>query len=46
VSLLERGALAHLDRLTVQHTGHEHYYGRVYPVEQRRHETPCIKPRL
>jgi PPOX class probable F420-dependent enzyme len=42
VDLVDDGALAHLDRLTRQHTGHEHYYGTVYPVEQRRHENRVI----
>ena len=48
VTLDERDALAVLDRLTRQYTGHAHYYGTVYPVEQQRHEnrvTARIHPR-
>src|SRR5689334_9393704 len=48
VSLEEHGAVAVLDRLTRQYTGYEHYYGNVYPIDQRRHEdrvTVRIHPR-
>jgi PPOX class probable F420-dependent enzyme len=48
VTLDERGALAVLDRLTYEYTGHAHYYGTVYPAEQQRHEnrvTARIHPR-
>jgi PPOX class probable F420-dependent enzyme len=36
------GAEDHLDQLTRAYTGHLHYYGGVYPVEQRDHETRLI----
>lgn len=42
VTLEEHGALALLDRLTRQYTGREHYYGTVYPVEQRDHEDRVV----
>jgi len=48
VTLDERGALAVLDRLTRDYTGHAHYYGSVYPPGQQRHEnrvTARIHPR-
>jgi PPOX class probable F420-dependent enzyme len=48
VSLEERDAPAVLDRLTRQYTGHGHYYGTIYPVEQQHHEnrvTARIHPR-
>jgi PPOX class probable F420-dependent enzyme len=42
VELIDDGALEHLDRLTEQYTGHSHYYGAVYPDEQRHHENRVI----
>jgi PPOX class probable F420-dependent enzyme len=42
VDLVERGALAHLDELTAAYTPHRHFYGGVYPVSQRLHETRVI----
>jgi PPOX class probable F420-dependent enzyme len=42
VSLDEEGALAHLDRLTMEYTGHPRYYGTVYPQSQRYHENRLI----
>jgi PPOX class probable F420-dependent enzyme len=42
VDLIDNGALEHLDRLTAQYAGHEHYYGTIYPVEQRRYENRVI----
>src|SRR5688572_16607675 len=35
VILVEAGALAHLDDLTRKYTRHPHYYGYLYPAEQR-----------
>jgi PPOX class probable F420-dependent enzyme len=42
VGLAEDGALEHLDRLTQQYTGHQHYYGSIYPVAQAGYETRLI----
>jgi PPOX class probable F420-dependent enzyme len=42
VDLVERGALAHLDKLTAAYTPHRHFYGGVYPRSQRLHETRVI----
>jgi PPOX class probable F420-dependent enzyme len=42
VDLVDDGALAHLDRLTAQYTRHPHYYGCIYPDEQRHHENRVI----
>jgi hypothetical protein len=42
VDLSEQGAEEHLDRLTQQYTGHRHYYGTIYPVQQRSCETRVI----
>jgi PPOX class probable F420-dependent enzyme len=42
VDLLDEGAEAHLDRLTRRYTRKQHYYGTIYPVEQRAHETRVI----
>ena len=36
------GAVEHLDRLTRRYTGHESYYGRVYPLEQAARETRVV----
>jgi PPOX class probable F420-dependent enzyme len=42
VDLVDDGALEHLDRLTREYTGHDHYYGTVYPVEQRGYENRVV----
>jgi len=42
VELSDHGADEHLDRLTQQYTGHRHYYGTIYPVQQRYCETRVI----
>ena len=42
VELQRAGAEEHLDRLTQRYTQHAHYYGNVYPLEQRGHETRVI----
>ena len=42
VSLVEAGALAHLNHLTRKYTRHPWYYGYVYPVEQAERETRII----
>ena len=39
VQLTEEGAIEHLDALTRQYTAHPHFYGYVYPHEQRARET-------
>jgi PPOX class probable F420-dependent enzyme len=40
--LITDGAVAHLDELTRRYTQHPHYYGFVYPEEQRARETRVI----
>ncbi|HEX5829138.1 MAG TPA: PPOX class F420-dependent oxidoreductase [Candidatus Limnocylindrales bacterium] len=40
--LVTDGAEAHLDALTRRYTAHPAYYGYVYPLEQRGHETRVI----
>jgi PPOX class probable F420-dependent enzyme len=40
--LLCEGAAEHLDRVTRKYTTHPRYYGYVFPVEQRLHETRVI----
>ena len=40
--LVTDGAEAHLDALTRGYTRHPRYYGYVYPVERREHETRVI----
>jgi PPOX class probable F420-dependent enzyme len=42
VTLSGDGAHDHLDRLTRAYTAHEHYYGGVYPLEQRDREDRVI----
>ncbi len=42
VELVTDGALEHLDALTRRYTGHPTFYGCIYPVEQREHETRVI----
>ena len=39
VQLTEEGAIEHLDALTREYTAHPHFYGYVYPYEQRARET-------
>ncbi|HEY6571004.1 MAG TPA: PPOX class F420-dependent oxidoreductase [Candidatus Limnocylindrales bacterium] len=41
-ALFTYGALDHLDRLTRRYTSHDHYYGGIYPLERREHETRVI----
>jgi PPOX class probable F420-dependent enzyme len=40
--LVEEGALEHLDQITRQYTSHPQYYGYVFPLEKRNHETRII----
>jgi PPOX class probable F420-dependent enzyme len=40
--LVRDGALGHLDALTRAYTSHPHFYGFVYPAEQRERETRVI----
>jgi len=40
--LLEEGALEHLDQITRQYTTRPQYYGYVFPVEKKDHETRVI----
>ncbi|MBN1284818.1 MAG: PPOX class F420-dependent oxidoreductase [Anaerolineae bacterium] len=40
--LTEEGALEHIDQLTRQYTGKQHYYGEIFPAEQRAKETRVI----
>jgi PPOX class probable F420-dependent enzyme len=40
--LVTEGAEDHLDELTRRYTRHPVYYGFIYPVEQREHETRVI----
>lgn len=40
--LVEEGALEHLDQITRQYTTHPQYYGYVFPLEKRNHETRII----
>jgi len=40
--LLEEGALEHLDQITRQYTTRPQYYGYVFPVEKKAHETRVI----
>jgi PPOX class probable F420-dependent enzyme len=42
VELVHEGAGDHLDELTRQYTGHQHYYGSIYPTRQRSYETRMI----
>jgi PPOX class probable F420-dependent enzyme len=36
------GAEAHADKLTQRYTGKQHFYGDIYPVEQKQKETRVI----
>jgi PPOX class probable F420-dependent enzyme len=40
--ITEQGAEAHTDRLTQLYTGKQHFYGDIYPVEQKQNETRVI----
>ncbi len=40
--LITDGAVAHLDEITRAYTHHPHYYGYIYPLEQRERETRLI----
>jgi PPOX class probable F420-dependent enzyme len=42
VEMTAEGAEAHADRLTQLYTGKRHFYGDIYPVEQRERETRVI----
>ncbi len=40
--LVEDGALEHLDAITRKYTSHPQYYGYVFPLEKKAHETRVI----
>jgi PPOX class probable F420-dependent enzyme len=40
--LIEDGALEHLDAITRKYTSHPQYYGYVFPLEKKAHETRVI----
>ena len=42
VELVEDGALEHLDAVTRKYTSHPQYYGYVFPLEKKEHETRII----
>lgn len=42
VEITEEGALAHLDELTQHYTNKQHYYGQIFPAEQKQKETRII----
>lgn len=42
VEITEEGAIEHLDELTRQYTNKLHYYGGIFPFEQREEETRII----
>jgi PPOX class probable F420-dependent enzyme len=42
VEMAETGAEAHADKLTQLYTGKQHFYGDVYPAEQKHNETRVI----
>jgi PPOX class probable F420-dependent enzyme len=42
VELVEDGALKHLDAITRKYTHHPQYYGYVFPLEKKEHETRII----
>ena len=42
IELRRAGAEAHADTLTRRYTGKQHFYGDIYPVEQRQRETRVI----
>ena len=41
-ALVTDGAEAHADKLTARYTGKRHFYGDIYPVEQKHKETRVI----
>jgi len=40
--LIEDGALEHLDAITRKYTPHPQYYGYIFPLEKKAHETRII----
>lgn len=42
VEIETEGALEHLDRVTQKYTEYKHYYGNIYPKEQKERETRII----
>jgi PPOX class probable F420-dependent enzyme len=42
VEITEGSAEAHADKLTQLYTGKQHFYGDIYPVQQRERETRVI----
>ena len=40
--IIPNGAEAHADKLTQLYTGKQHFYGDIYPVEQKQKETRVI----
>jgi PPOX class probable F420-dependent enzyme len=42
VEMTTQGAEAHADKLTRLYTGKQHFYGDIYPVEQKRKETRVL----
>lgn len=42
VEIQREGAESHADKLTRLYTGKQHFYGDIYPVEQRQKETRVI----
>lgn len=42
VDMTTDGAEAHADRLTQRYTSRQHFYGDIYPVEQKQKETRVI----
>ncbi|MBK6791244.1 MAG: PPOX class F420-dependent oxidoreductase [Anaerolineales bacterium] len=42
VEIVQVGALEHLDEITRKYTEHPHYYGYIFPLEKREHETRII----
>ena len=42
VEIIQVGALEHLDEITRKYTEHPHYYGYIFPLEKREHETRII----
>ena len=42
VEITEEGAMEHLDEITRQYTDKPHYYGYIFPEEQRHRETRIL----
>lgn len=42
VEVTQVGAEAHADKLTQRYTGKQHFYGDIYPVEQKHRETRVV----